>query len=72
MTDYVVIPEQSGLLRLPTGITVGDEFRVVGRVRVTAISEGITESPTQTPRFRPSGERRVRAYIVEIEASEDT
>lgn len=31
------------LLTLPTGVTVGDEFRIAGRVRVVAISQDEVE-----------------------------
>ena len=49
--SYTITDESTQLLRLPTGISVGDEFRVAGRVRVRAIAEEFV-SDNSTSRVR--------------------
>ncbi len=58
MNKYTIYA--NGPIKLPSGVTVGDEFRVAGKVRVTAISEDLVDttgfpSRSSSPEMLPGG-----------------
>ncbi len=61
----------NGPIKLPTGVTVGDEFRVAGKVRVTAISEDLVDTTSFTstaPEILPAG-RTYTLVVSELKES---
>ncbi len=59
-----------GTIKLPSGITVGDEFRIAGKVRVTAMAEDLVDTTSygQAASFLP-GSVNVTLVISDVSPS---